>query len=117
MGPIIGIDLGTTYSCMAHLAGGQPRVIPNLEGSTTTPSMAAFTASGDTLIGSIAARQAVTNPAMTLYAVKRLIGKKAGSPDVQKIRKRLPYKLAEAPNGDVLIDIGNRMITPKRSRP
>ncbi|MGA2586541.1 MAG: molecular chaperone DnaK [Candidatus Aminicenantales bacterium] len=113
MGPIIGIDLGTTYSCMAHLAGGQPRVIPNLEGSTTTPSMAAFTASGDTLIGSIAARQAVTNPAMTLYAVKRLIGKKAGSPDVQKIRKRLPYKLAEAPNGDVLIDIGNRMITPQ----
>ncbi len=106
MGHVIGIDLGTTYSCVAHLAGDQPRVIPNLEGFPTTPSIVSFTRTGETLVGDLALRQAVTNPENTLFAVKRLIGRKFKSEEVQKARARLPYKLIEAPNGDVLIEIG-----------
>jgi len=113
MGPVIGIDLGTTYSCVAHLAGGQARVIPNLEGSSTTPSVVGFTASGETVIGETALRQALTNPERTLFAVKRLIGRKFASEEIRQAAGRLPYKLAEAPNGDILIDIGTERVTPQ----
>ncbi len=113
MGPVIGIDLGTTYSCIAHLSGDQPRVIPNLEGASTTPSVVGFTSAGETVIGETALRQALTNPEKTLFAVKRLIGRKFRSEEVQKAAARLPYKLAEAPNGDVLIEIGRERITPQ----
>jgi molecular chaperone DnaK len=113
MGLTIGIDLGTTYSCIAHFAGGQPRVIPNLEGSENTPSIVGFTESGETLVGNLALRQAITNPEKTLFAVKRLIGRKFRSEDVQLARSRLPYKLVEEANGDVVIDLGPRRITPQ----
>lgn len=78
MGPVIGIDLGTTYSCIAYLCGGRPRIIPNLEGSPTTPSMVAFTATGERLVGTPALRQALVNPRQTLFAVK-----KADRPQIQ----------------------------------
>jgi len=113
MGHVIGIDLGTTYSCIAHLVGEYPRVIPNFDGSPTTPSMVAFTSAGETLIGTLAMRQAVMNPEKTLFSVKRLIGRKFQSEEMQKAKKLLPYKLAEAPNGDVLIEIGAQKITPE----
>jgi len=113
MGPVIGIDLGTTYSCIAYLCGGRPRIIPNLEGSPTTPSMVAFSATGERLVGTPALRQALVNPRQTLFAVKRLIGRKFKSEEVQKAIPRLPYKLAEAPNGDVLIDLAFETVTPQ----
>ncbi len=113
MGHVIGIDLGTTYSCMAYLIGESAKVIPNLEGAPTTPSMVSFTSSGETLIGNLAMRQAVTNPENTLFAIKRLIGRKYNSPEVSEARQRMPYKIAEAPNGDILIEVGSQLITPQ----
>jgi len=112
MGHVIGIDLGTTYSCIACLEAGKPVVIPNLEGLPTTPSVVSFTGSGERLVGTLAMRQAVTNPANTFYAVKRLIGQKFQSPGVQEAQKRLPYKLKEAPNGDVLVALGAKTLSP-----
>jgi molecular chaperone DnaK len=113
MGRVIGIDLGTTYSCLAALIEDVPKVIPNLEGASTTPSMVCFTSSGETLIGNLALRQAVTNPDKTLFAIKRLIGRKFRSPEVQEARRRLPYTLIEAPNGDVIVEVGTQLITPQ----
>jgi molecular chaperone DnaK len=113
MGAILGIDLGTTNSCLAVLSDGKPRVIPNLEGGLTTPSMVAFGASGEILAGPSARRQAIANPRKTIYAVKRLIGRKFADPDVQAAARRLPFGLAAAPNGDILVEIGNRMISPQ----
>ncbi len=113
MGRIIGIDLGTTYSCVASLVDSIPRVIPNLEGASTTPSMVCFTSSGETLIGNLALRQAVTNPDKTLFAIKRLIGRKFRSPEVQEARRRLPYTLIESPNGDVMVEVGAQLISPQ----
>jgi molecular chaperone DnaK len=84
MGKVIGIDLGTTNSCVAVMEGGEPVVIPNSEGSRTTPSMVGFTDSGERLVGQIAKRQAITNPENTVYAVKRLIGRKFESPEARK---------------------------------
>jgi molecular chaperone DnaK len=115
MAPVIGIDLGTTNSCLACLAGGRPKVIPNLDGAPTTPSLVSYLDSGETLVGPAAARQSVMNPTATLFAVKRLIGRKYDSPDVREAAGRLPYKLAPAPNGDVLIDVGPRQITPQEA--
>jgi len=112
MGQVIGIDLGTTYSCIAHLQGDAPKVIPNLEGMTTTPSMVSFTSAGEVLVGNLALRQSLTNPEKTLFSIKRLIGRKFASPEVAEAQKRLPFKLAEAPNGDVLIEAGSRKMTP-----
>jgi molecular chaperone DnaK len=112
MGRVIGIDLGTTYSCIACLEGGRPVVIPNLEGLPTTPSVVSFTGAGEQIVGTLAMRQAVTNPANTFYAVKRLIGQKFGSPQVQEARARLPYGLAEAENGDVAVVLGDRRLSP-----
>ena len=113
MGQVIGIDLGTTYSCLAYFEGGRSVVIPNLEGLPTTPSVVSFTSAGEKLVGTLALRQAVTNPHNTIYAVKRLIGQKYASPEVQKARERLPYKLVEAPNGDVLISVDSQTLSPQ----
>lgn len=113
MAEVIGIDLGTTYSCVACMNGETPMVIPNLEGNNTTPSVVSFTSGGQRLVGLPALRQAVTNPENTIYSVKRLIGKKFNSPEMEMIRKKLPYKLIEAPNGDILIEAGNEIYTPQ----
>ncbi len=113
MGRVIGIDLGTTYSCVAYLEGGEPVVIPNLEGLATTPSVVSFTKAGERLIGTLALRQALTNPQNTVSAVKRLIGRKFNSEEIQEAKSRMPYRLAEAPNGDVLIALDSGTLTPQ----
>jgi molecular chaperone DnaK len=112
MGRVIGIDLGTTYSCVACLEGGRPVVIPNLEGLPTTPSVVSFTRSGELLVGTLAMRQAVTNPDKTFFAVKRLIGQKYKSAQIQEAMARLPYRLKEAPNGDVSVVLGEKTMSP-----
>ena len=98
MGKVIGIDLGTTNSCVALMEGGEPKVIENSEGGRTTPSMVALTKSGERLVGQIAKRQAITNPENTVFAVKRLIGRKYDDPVVQKDTKILPYNISKAKN-------------------
>ncbi|HEV8122577.1 MAG TPA: Hsp70 family protein, partial [Candidatus Polarisedimenticolia bacterium] len=100
MGKVIGIDLGTTNCCVAIMDGGVPKVIPNKEGGRTTPSVVAFTERGEKLVGQIARRQAVTNPKNTISAVKRLIGRKFSSPEVQHARQFVSYLVTEASNGD-----------------
>jgi len=105
MGKLIGIDLGTTNSCVAVMEGGDPVVIANPEGSRTTPSMVAFTDKGERLVGQTAKRQAVTNPENTVFAVKRLIGRKYDSSEVQKDIKILPYKISKASNADAVVSI------------
>ncbi|HNX94276.1 MAG TPA: molecular chaperone DnaK [Holophaga sp.] len=111
-GKLIGIDLGTTNSCACVMEGGERRVIPNREGSRTTPSVVAFTDKGDVLVGHIAKRQAVTNPQRTLFAVKRLIGQKFDSPRVQEALDRLPFHVVKAPNADAWLGIGDRDYAP-----
>ena len=113
MAKIIGIDLGTTNSCIAVVEAVAPRVLPNREGSRTTASIVAFTEDGDRLVGQIAKRQAITNPQNTVFAVKRLIGRKYEDPNVQRARSVLPYTLAEAANGDVNIQIRDRQYSPE----
>jgi molecular chaperone DnaK len=105
MGKVIGIDLGTTNSCVAIMEGGEPVVIANSEGSRTTPSMVAFTESGERLVGQQAKRQAVTNPENTLFAIKRLIGRKFTSEAVQKDMQISPFKIIEAENGDAWVQV------------
>jgi molecular chaperone DnaK len=112
LGKVIGIDLGTTNSCVAVMEGGAPQVIPNQEGARTTPSIVGFTAKGERLVGQIAKRQALTNPKNTVFAVKRLIGRKYNSTEVEQARRFLPYTLAEAPNGDVHIQIEDKIYSP-----
>jgi len=112
MGKIIGIDLGTTNSCVAVMEGGNPVVIPNQEGSRTTPSVVAFTESGERLVGQVAKRQAITNPEIRIFAIKRLIGRKFSSPEVQYDMKVLPYKITEAPNGDAQVTVRGRNYSP-----
>lgn len=113
MGHIIGIDLGTTYSCVAFLEGKEAQVIPNLEGLSTTPSVVSFTKTGEQLIGNLALRQAITNPEYTIFAIKRLMGKKYKSKEVQEIQKNIPFRLTEAENGDVRIEIESKKISPQ----
>ncbi len=113
MSKIIGIDLGTTNSCVALVEALAPRVLPNREGSRTTPSIVAFTEDGDRLVGQIAKRQAITNPQHTIYAVKRLIGRKFDDPQVQRARHVLPYPLVQANNGDVRVQVGDRQYSPQ----
>jgi molecular chaperone DnaK len=108
----IGIDLGTTNSCVAIMEGGEPKVIPNVEGARTTPSVVAFTESGERLVGQIAKRQAITNPLNTVFSVKRLIGRKFEDPEVQRDLKILPYKIVRGDNGDAHIDIRGRRYSP-----
>jgi molecular chaperone DnaK len=109
---VIGIDLGTTNSCVAVMEGGAPQVIPNQEGARTTPSIVGFTAKGERLVGQIAKRQALTNPKNTVFAVKRLIGRKFNSPEVEQARRFMPYLLTESPNGDVHIQIDDKVYSP-----
>jgi molecular chaperone DnaK len=94
MAKVIGIDLGTTNSCVAIMEGGDPVVIANSEGSRTTPSVVAFTEAGERLVGTIAKRQAITNPENTIFAIKRLMGRRFDDPEVQKAMKVLPYTMA-----------------------
>jgi molecular chaperone DnaK len=112
MGKIIGIDLGTTNSCVAVMEGGQPKVIENAEGDRTTPSIVAFTKDDEVLVGQPAKRQAVTNPANTLFAVKRLIGRKFSEDVVQKDRDLVPYNIVEAKNGDAWVEADGKKIAP-----
>ena len=112
MSKVIGIDLGTTNSCVAIMEGGDPKVIPNVEGSRTTPSVVAFTDSGERLVGQVAKRQAITNPLNTVFAVKRLIGRKFEDAEVQRDVKIMPYKIVRADNGDAAIEIKGRAYSP-----
>jgi len=112
MGKVIGIDLGTTNSCVAVMEGGEPIVIANSEGSRTTPSMVAFTEGGERLVGQQAKRQAVTNPENTLYAIKRLIGRKFDTEAVQKDIKISPFKILKADNGDAWIEARGKKYSP-----
>jgi molecular chaperone DnaK len=112
MGKVIGIDLGTTNSCVAVMEGGEPVVIPNSEGSRTTPSVVAVTESGERLVGQIAKRQAITNPDNTIFSIKRLIGRKFDSPEVIEARKHLPYKVVKAANGDAHVEIRGKSYSP-----
>ncbi len=113
MSKIIGIDLGTTNSCVAILEGGEPIVIPNTEGSRTTPSMVAFTESGERIVGQIAKRQAITNPENTIFAVKRLIGRRYDSPEVQEAKKHYPYQIVPSRNGDAWVQVRGRNFSPQ----
>ena len=112
MPKVIGIDLGTTNSCVAVMEGNEPKVITNPEGGRTTPSVVAVTEKGERLVGQIAKRQAITNPENTVFGVKRLIGRKFSSKEVQYDRKVLPYKIEEAPNGDARIVIRGKAYSP-----
>ncbi|MGH7273810.1 MAG: molecular chaperone DnaK, partial [Nitrospiria bacterium] len=112
MAKVIGIDLGTTNSCVAYVVGGDPVVIPNAEGNRTTPSVVAFTDKGERLAGQIAKRQAITNPENTIYSIKRLMGRKFNSEQVREALKRLPYKMAEASNADVSVEIRGKRYSP-----
>jgi molecular chaperone DnaK len=112
MGKIIGIDLGTTNSCVAIMEGGQPKVIENSEGARTTPSVIAYQEDGEILVGAPAKRQAVTNPKNTLYAVKRLIGRKFEEKEVQKDIGMMPYQIIKADNGDAWISVRDKKLAP-----
>ncbi len=112
MGKVIGIDLGTTNSCVAIMEGGEPKVLTNAEGGRTTPSVVAFTDKGEILVGMLAKRQAVTNPENTIFAVKRLIGRKFSDPEVQKSREIMPYKIVEGPNGDAYVEVQGKKYSP-----
>jgi molecular chaperone DnaK len=112
MGKIIGIDLGTTNSCVAVMEGGKPKVIENAEGDRTTPSVVAFAKDDEVLVGQPAKRQAVTNPKNTLYAVKRLIGRKYAEDVVQKDRDLVPYKIVKASNGDAWVTANGKEMAP-----
>jgi len=109
---IIGIDLGTTNSCVAYIDSNEPVVIPNAEGSRTTPSMVAITEGGERLVGQIAKRQAITNPMHTVFATKRLIGRKVSSPELQAHLDRFPYEIVEAPNGDAWVHLRGKDYSP-----
>ncbi|HTZ17491.1 MAG TPA: molecular chaperone DnaK [Dissulfurispiraceae bacterium] len=112
MGKAIGIDLGTTNSVVAVMMGGEPVVIPNQEGNRTTPSVVAITEKGERLVGQIAKRQSITNPENTIFSIKRLMGRKFNAPQVEHAKKRLPYKIVEAPNGDAHVEIRSKKYSP-----
>ena len=114
MAKVIGIDLGTTNSCVAIMEGAQPRVIENAEGARTTPSMVAFTNDEERLVGQPAKRQAVTNPENTLFAVKRLIGRRYGDPTVDKDRSMVPFNIVEGPNGDAWVEAKGEKYSPSQ---
>jgi molecular chaperone DnaK len=114
MSKVIGIDLGTTNSCVAIMEGKNPRVIENAEGRRTTPSMVAFTASGELLVGEAAKRQGVTNPQNTLFAIKRLIGRTYNDPTTKKDIELVPYKIVKADNGDAWVDVKGKTYSPSQ---
>ncbi|HEY8280726.1 MAG TPA: Hsp70 family protein, partial [Bdellovibrionota bacterium] len=113
MGKIIGIDLGTTNSCVAILEGGSPKVVANSEGANTTPSVVGFTDGGEVLVGQIAKRQAVTNPDKTVFEAKRLIGRKTNSREVQEFAKVAPFKILDMKNGDAGIEVKGKNYSPQ----
>jgi molecular chaperone DnaK len=112
MGKIIGIDLGTTNCCVAVLEGGTVQIVPNKEGGRTTPSVVGFTDKGERLVGQIAKRQAVTNAANTVYAVKRLIGRKFDSTETQRMRETAPFEIVDSQNGDARVRVQGRVYSP-----
>src|SRR5512133_1122744 len=113
MGKIIGIDLGTTNSVVAVMEAGQPTVIANQEGSRTTPSVVAFTKSGERLVGQVAKRQSITNAENTIYSIKRFMGRRFADPEVQRSMKQVPYKVQQASNDGVEIALADgRKFTP-----
>jgi molecular chaperone DnaK len=112
MGKVIGIDLGTTNSCVAVMDGATPKVIENAEGARTTPSMVGFTKDGERLVGQPAKRQAVTNPEGTLFAVKRLIGRRYNDPMVEKDKGLVPFKIVQGDNGDAWVDVNSKKYSP-----
>src|SRR5690349_597412 len=114
MGKVIGIDLGTTNSCVAVMEGKSPKVIENAEGARTTPSIVAFTDDGERLVGQPAKRQAVTNPEKTIFAVKRLIGRRYDDPMVEKDKKLVPYKISKASNGDAWVEADSKQYSPSQ---
>ncbi|HZJ56482.1 MAG TPA: molecular chaperone DnaK [Myxococcaceae bacterium] len=113
MAKVIGIDLGTTNSCVAVMESGEPVVIPNSEGSRTTPSMVGFTENGERLVGQIAKRQAITNPEATLYAVKRLIGRRIDAPETKRAIALSSFKVVASPNGDAWVDVRGKLLSPQ----
>src|ERR671911_1061039 len=114
MAKVIGIDLGTTNSCVAVMEGKNPKVIENAEGMRTTPSMVAFTDDGEVLVGLPAKRQAVTNPENTFFAIKRLIGRRWDDPMVEKDKKLVPYKIVRAGNGDAWVEVDGKTYSPSQ---
>ncbi|MFQ5348155.1 MAG: Hsp70 family protein, partial [Rhodothalassiaceae bacterium] len=114
MAKVIGIDLGTTNSCVAVMEGSKPKVIENAEGMRTTPSMVAFTDEAEILVGQAAKRQAVTNPENTLFAIKRLIGRRFDDPTTQKDIKMVPYKIVKADNGDAWVEVKGKTYSPSQ---
>merc|ERR1719326_1578501 len=113
-GDVIGIDLGTTNSCVAIMEAGTPKVIENSEGMRTTPSIVAMTNDGQRLVGIPAKRQAVTNPENTIFAAKRLIGRRFDDSATQKDAKHLPYKVVRAPNSDAWVQAQNKKYSPSQ---
>src|SRR6266545_3204462 len=117
MAKIIGIDLGTTNSCVAVMEGGEPKVIANEEGGRTTPSVVAFTKTGERLVGQVAKRQAITNPENTIYSIKRFMGRRFTDPEVQRSMKQVPYKIQQASHGgvEVVLGDGRKLTAPEVS--
>jgi molecular chaperone DnaK len=113
MGKIIGIDLGTTNSCVAVLENGKYKIIPNAEGHNTTPSIVAFANNGEKLVGQIAKRQAVTNPSKTLFGIKRLIGRKATDAEVAKFKEVAPFEILANKNGDAWVKVDAKEMSPQ----
>ena len=114
MSKVIGIDLGTTNSCVAIMEGGEAKVLENAEGTRTTPSMVAFTDSGERLVGQPAKRQAVTNPADTLFAIKRLIGRRFNDPLTKKDKDLVPYEIVEGDSGDAWVESAGNKYSPSQ---
>src|SRR5690606_20326886 len=108
MGKVIGIDLGTTNSCVAVMEGGEPRVVPNAEGNRTTPSMVAIAKNGERLVGTIAKRQAVTNPENTIYSAKRLMGRRFEEEEVQRLARVSGFEVTKRANGDAGLQMGGK---------
>ncbi|MCY4039007.1 MAG: Hsp70 family protein, partial [Hyphomicrobiales bacterium] len=114
MPKIIGIDLGTTNSCVAVMEGDAPKIIENMEGARTTPSVVAFTAEGERLVGQAAKRQAVTNPEGTLFAIKRLIGRPFGDKTVKEDQEKSAFKIVQADNGDAWVEVRDKKYSPSQ---
>ena len=112
MPKVIGIDLGTTNSCVAVMEGGEPVVIPNAEGSRTTPSIVAINKNGERLVGEVAKRQAITNPENTVYSIKRFMGRKFDDPEVDRDKRLVPYKVVRASNGDAWVEVQGKTYSP-----
>ena len=112
MAKVIGIDLGTTFSCVAVMEGGEPKVIPNAEGGRTTPSVVAINKTGERLAGQVARRQAITNPENTIFGIKRLMGRKFDETSVDYDKKMLPFKIVKAPNNDAWVKMGDKDYSP-----